>query len=315
MSVVCRSNYTAVNENGFQVKSQSLGSYHWKPNAVFKSCIEASQSGVQFDFIVVCTKALPDIRDDSVDLIELVQSNSRCAIVLVQNGFGVEWPYRQRFPHTPILSCVTVVSCEQRVPGVVIHHRWTRISIGPFFHGSNAAVAKQPSDQLQTESLAKLNGLYDAFQAGGITDAEKMDAIELQLVRWHKLAINATFNPSAVLSGGVGNAEMLKDPQMEQHTRGCMAEILTAGPLVLGAAFPSHLATIDQLINSTRRNSMNAKPSMLLDWEAGRPLELEVILHNPLKLARKYGVEMPRLQTVYALLRSAASHRTIKSHL
>jgi 2-dehydropantoate 2-reductase len=42
---------------------------------------------------------------------------------------------------------------------------------------------------------------------------------------------------------------------------------------------------------------------MLLDWEAGRPLELEVILGNPVKIARAKGYEMPRLQSMYALLK------------
>ena len=48
---------------------------------------------------------------------------------------------------------------------------------------------------------------------------------------------------------------------------------------------------------------------MLLDWEAGRPLELEVILGNPIRIARRKGVEMPRLQSLYALLKMAETRR------
>lgn len=48
---------------------------------------------------------------------------------------------------------------------------------------------------------------------------------------------------------------------------------------------------------------------MLLDWEGGRPMELEVILGNPVRIARRHGVEMPRLQTLYALLKSAQGRR------
>lgn len=46
---------------------------------------------------------------------------------------------------------------------------------------------------------------------------------------------------------------------------------------------------------------------MLLDWEAGRPMELEVILGNPVKIARAKGFEMPRLQSMYALLKVSNS--------
>lgn len=48
---------------------------------------------------------------------------------------------------------------------------------------------------------------------------------------------------------------------------------------------------------------------MLLDWEANKPLEIEVILGNPLRIARKMGVDLPRAQTLYALLRSAQKLR------
>lgn len=49
---------------------------------------------------------------------------------------------------------------------------------------------------------------------------------------------------------------------------------------------------------------------MLLDWEAGRPLELEVILGNPVKIARAKGFEMPRLQSMYALLKVRRLHHS-----
>ena len=44
---------------------------------------------------------------------------------------------------------------------------------------------------------------------------------------------------------------------------------------------------------------------MLLDWQAARPMELEVILGNPIRIARRQGLDMPRLQTLYALLKMA----------
>ena len=48
---------------------------------------------------------------------------------------------------------------------------------------------------------------------------------------------------------------------------------------------------------------------MLLDWEGGKALELEVILGNPLRIAREKGFEMPRLQSLYALLKMAEANR------
>jgi ketopantoate reductase len=54
---------------------------------------------------------------------------------------------------------------------------------------------------------------------------------------------------------------------------------------------------------------------MLLDWDAGRPMELEVILGNPVKIARAQGFEMPRLQSMYALLKVSFFRSAISPYL
>lgn len=58
-----------------------------------------------------------------------------------------------------------------------------------------------------------------------------------------------------------------------------MKEVKSLSEKVLGAPFPSDLDTIDQYIERTRGIG-NYKPSMLVDWENERELEIEVILGN-----------------------------------
>ena len=38
-------------------------------------------------------------------------------------------------------------------------------------------------------------------------------------------------------------------------------------------------------------------------------MELEVILGNPIRIAQEHGIEMPRMQTLYALLKMAQANR------
>jgi 2-dehydropantoate 2-reductase len=102
---------------------------------------------------------------------------------------------------------------------------------------------------------------------------------------------------------------MALDPELRRHLQGIMEEVLDTAPKVLGRPFPSHLAKSEQILRSTERNT-DGKPSMLLDWEAGRPLELETIAGNPVRIARQKGIEMPRLQSVYALLKMAQARRS-----
>jgi ketopantoate reductase len=344
--------------------------------SVAAAAIDPGTSGAGphgWDFIIVTTKALPDRSDDSALIAPLV--GPRSCIVLIQNGVGVEEPYRARFPTTPIVSAVTVISAEQTAPGTVRQNRWTRIHLGPYSNSASfssspvetvlprgddttgalsptaSAVPSSPSltsslrnnsnsnhpttaapldiPALQAAGAARAAQLADWWtRLGGLRDALVADELGLQTLRWHKLCINAAFNPAAVLSGGRGNADMVRDAELRAHLAGVMREIWEeAAPAVLGRPFPPSMAGPERILASTERN-VGSKPSMLLDWEAGRPLEIEVILGNPIRIARARGVELRRLQTVYALVKSmqemrdrrrreekAGEERTVKSKL
>lgn len=322
-SLIARSNYAVLAESGVALQTHSFGDYTYTPYAVFPSVSAAVPNAGPvadpaqqpprpppkggWDYIVVTTKALPDRTDDAAMVAPLVSPQS--CIVLIQNGFGVEEPYRKRFPLNPIVSAVTIVSAEQIKQGVIRQNRWTRISLGPFGRGAAGVVADADANEvvgLSHERMEKLGRWWTEY--GGIRDVETHTELELQTIRWHKLCINAAFNSTAVLSGGRGNADQLRDPELREHILGIMNEIWNAAPRVLGKPLPASVATPERLVRSNERNE-GAKPSMLLDWEAGRPMELEVILGNPVRTARKHGVEMPRLQSIYALLKSMQETR------
>ena len=116
-------------------------------------------------------------------------------------------------------------------------------------------------------------------------------------------------NPSSVLSGGTPNGAMALDDELYRHLKGVMDEVLTTAPKVLGKPFPREFASAEAILRSTQKNTSGSKPSMALDWEQGKRMELEVILGNPIRIARERGFEMPRLQSLYALLRRAQENR------
>jgi 2-dehydropantoate 2-reductase len=49
-------------------------------------------------------------------------------------------------------------------------------------------------------------------------------------------------------------------------------------------------------------NMDHYRPSMMIDREEGRPLELEAIYGIPLKQAKAAGISMPKIDMLYALL-------------
>ncbi|KAH8600050.1 ketopantoate reductase PanE/ApbA-domain-containing protein [Bisporella sp. PMI_857] len=304
ISCICRSNFSAVSASGFHITSPKYGSSTFVPTHTFSSPSAARSSGIQWDYILVSTKALPDVSDDSEILEGLV--GERTAIVLVQNGLGVEEPYRKRFPTAVILSAVTIVSAAQNEPGIITHNRWTRISIGPYLPGTTDSTSL---DTPGRNAVARNKEFVRFLQEGEVKDAEEYSHAKLQMVRWHKIAINASMNPSSVLSGGSTNNSMTLDPELYIHLFGIMNEVLSTAPKVLGTPLPKEFATAERILESTKKNTSGSKPSMLLDWEAGKRMELEVILGNPIRIAREKGLEMPRLQTLYALLKMAQNNR------
>ncbi|KAF1817511.1 2-dehydropantoate 2-reductase [Eremomyces bilateralis CBS 781.70] len=309
VSLVCRSNYDTIARDGVQLKTHTFGDYQFSPRAVYPSIQAAAEAdnapNQGWDYVVVTTKALPDVTDDSKDIEPIIKQapEGRSCIVLIQNGVGIEEPHRKRFPKNPIVTAVTIVSAEQISHGVVKQNRWTRISMGPYSDGLGGTTpATKTLVERATRSTKQLVKLFT--EHGKLRDAEEYDEVGILLVRWHKICINAAMNPSAVLAGGVGNADMVTDTELRTHLRGCMEEVFEAAPAILGREFPAKLAKPEQILKSTERNT-GGKPSMLVDWEHGRPMELEVILGNPVRIARRHGVDLMRLQSLYALLRSA----------
>ena len=314
VSCICRSNYAAVARNGFSISSTQYGTYKFTPRRAFSSPAEAGQSHVQWDYVIVATKALPDVSDDSTLLDGLVSPAT--AILLVQNGLGIEKPYANRFPQNLVISGVTIASCVQPQPGAVKHNRWTRLTIGPYLPPSNSQgspfTGPRPLQQVhETTAKHKTEQLVHWLQQGGIKDAEACEHAAMQLTRWHKIAINAAMNPTSVLSGGTTNVVMTHNPEIERHLRGIMNEVLDTAPKVLGVQWPSNgtFADAEQILRSLKKSPSGSRPSMMNDWAGGKKMELEVILGEPIKQAREVGVEMPRLQSCYAMLKMAQENR------
>ncbi|KAG8624230.1 hypothetical protein KVT40_009206 [Elsinoe batatas] len=304
VSVVCRSNYPAVSRSGFHVTSPSHGTFTWRPAHVFSSPAEARKSGMHWDYVVIATKALPDQGDESALIEGLVGRGT--GVVLVQNGLGVEGGYWRRFhgvEGVEILSGVTVVSAEQPENGVIRHNRWTRINVGPYAPDGEGG----ERGNRRAEEFCRL------LREGGVRDAEAYSARKLQLLRWHKIAINAAMNPSSVLSGGTPNGAMAMDEEMGRHLLGVMTEVLETAPKVCGEALPKEFASAEKILESTRKNTSGSRPSMWADWEGGKRMELEVIMGAPIRMAREKGLEMKRLESMYALLKMAQKNRDEKA--
>ena len=123
VTAVCRTNFDAVKTNGIKIRSKLFGNVHYRPEVV-SSISDAKEP---FDFILVCTKAFPG----TAKMIETAVSE-KTAIVLAQNGIGIEEEYADLYPNNTIISGVVWLPTTQVEPGAF---HFTGI---PFLHHCGA---------------------------------------------------------------------------------------------------------------------------------------------------------------------------------
>lgn len=120
---------------------------------------------------------------------------------------------------------------------------------------------------------------------------------------WVKLLGNVAFNPISALTGGTLE-ELTRHPDTSRLVRAIMAETESVAGR-LGIELP---ISIDQRMAGAEKVGAH-KTSMLQDYEAGRPMELETVVGAVLELGHRLGVEMPSTQAVYACAKMLDARR------
>lgn len=280
-TAVCRSNYDVVKKDGFIINSSIFGdNIHFTPNVV-RNCEEAaSASSKPYDYIVVCSKAIPGTFPQ---LIAPAVTPGHTAIVLLQNGVGIEEEYATAFPGNPIISAVLFLPVVQRSTGVIDHGEIEQIQLGSY-----------PSSTSGDHASA----FTELIKAGGGTAEFYQD---IQLKRWTKLLINASWNPICALTLSKDTEVLEASQESYSAVLGVMLEIRA-----IAAAYGYTITREEvefQLSRAQARipTKSGIKPSMLQDVEASRRIEIEAIVGNPMRMGKEKGVECVRLEMLYVL--------------
>jgi 2-dehydropantoate 2-reductase len=109
---------------------------------------------------------------------------------------------------------------------------------------------------------------------------------------WLKLMGNISFNPISALTGAT-MAEIARDPDSRRLVVSMMEETLA----IARALDCEPEISLERRLAGAERVG-NHKTSMLLDLEAGKPLEVDVIMRAPIEIARWVGVPVPSLEAV-----------------
>ncbi len=228
------------------------------------------------DLVIIALKATANAALD--DIIPPLL-NAGTVLVTLQNGLGNEEYLAQRWGAERVMGALCFVCLNRTAPGEVTHIDHGTISIGEF---------RRPPSR-RTELLT------EAFRSVGI-EAKAVD--DLVAERWRKLVWNVPFNGLSIAARATV-ADVLADDALCAEARGLMSDVLD-GARALGHPLPDEFADF-QLERSA---SMGAyRPSSMIDWEAGRAVEVEAIWGEPLRQGRAAGTAMPRLALLHALLR------------
>lgn len=272
VSVICRSDYDTVIRTGYNIQSPQ-GDFIFRPAGVYRSATEYPGHA---DFVVVASKVLPEANVPSMIRAAVHPGTT---IVLIQNGIEIEPPIAAAFPDNELISSIAYIGVTRIAPGEVVHLDGGRLKFGVYPHGISE----------KAEQLAKL------FATGNIPAAVTP---EIMRSRWEKLVWNVPYNPVCVLTHS-DTAMIMADPECESLVRKIMEEVCT---LAAAAGWDQPPTLIDEMLEFTRK-FRPYKPSMMVDYENGRPMEIEAIIGNVVRIAHRLNIAIPHIFSVYAMIK------------
>lgn len=201
------------------------------------------------------------------------------AILTLQNGLGADEFLAGLFGKDRIIGGLVFMAITRTAPGEVRCFHPGAVSLGEF----------DGPPKPRTWALAAL------LNAGGM----KVQVVDnLVEARWSKLVWNIPFNGLSIAEGGITTDWICADPALAGEARALMLEVQKAAA-AFGFAIPDSFIAKQFEVTPPMGPY---QPSSLVDYLAGREVEVESIWGEPLRRARAAGVEMPRLAALYARL-------------
>lgn len=289
VNFLLRSDYQQVRRNGVKILSPE-GDFNVRP----KSAQRPEEIGVN-DLVLIALKTTANHALRGL-LPPLVGRST--AVLTLQNGLGNEEFISHIVPSEQILGGLCFVCLNRLAAGVVQHLAHGKIELGEF--------GRWPEPR--THDIAS------ALRHAGIPCRVRDN---LEKAHWEKLVWNIPFNGLGVAScAGYGACvtgafpaktgpclstdKLLADDQWYSLVKELMAEVIGAAN-AFGLGISTDLA--QDLIDKTK--IMGAyKPSTLVDFERGSPVELDSLFLEPLRRAERKDVATPRLRALCEVLKA-----------
>lgn len=278
VSFLMRSDFDEVSRNGLKVESVH-GDFELPKPQAFRTAEEIGP----VDLAIVTWKATANhlLADVLPPLL-----HPRTQVLTLQNGLGNCEAVAEIVGPERVLGGLCFVCINRVKPGLVRHSAGGKMTIGEWRRNGDGRLAEVEA----------------RFQAAKI---QAVAVADLEASQWEKLAWNIPFNGLSVAEGGVTTDVLLGSQRTESELRALMAEVIAAAS-ALGHELREGL--IDFNIDRTR--PMGAyRTSSMVDYTAGREVEVEPIWAEPLRKATAAGVEMPHVTELLRRIEEQLANR------
>ena len=205
-------------------------------------------------------------------------------VVILQNGLGAEARVASFVPQCSVVGAMSFLCASKVGPGHVRHLDYGKITLAAY----------RPDGQ-PGGITAEMTAIAADLEQSGTSVNLFEDLVQ---ARWQKLVWNVPFNGLSVVLEA-DTAEMMRNEQTRRLARDLMNEVV-AGAAVCGRHIPPEF--VEQMVVDTERMTPH-KTSMVLDYENRRPMEVESIYGEPLRVAEGRGACLPLTRMLYAQLK------------
>jgi len=245
------------------------------------------------DFVIVTLKAnlLDTFADAAAPLL-----GPESAVVFAQNGIPWWYGSHARAPDLSMLDPgkkLSKLMDPKRAIGAVIYSANEVIEPGVIMNhvpGNNMLVVGEADD---SES-SRISRLRKVLEESGMSSPPAPD---IRAAIWSKLIQNLATAPICTLTGATV-AQVRADPGLSN-----LSKRISEEGRAIAQAYGINLALVPQRPGGGQSSGMpHHKPSMLQDYERGRPMEIASLLLMPLEFARAAKVAAPALEALVSLI-------------
>ncbi|CCG22195.1 hypothetical protein CORT_0B04870 [Candida orthopsilosis Co 90-125] len=284
VTLVVRSDYDLIKSQGYSINSCTYGELtNWQPHNLAQSVEDALERFGPFDYILLTTKNIPDGPVTCEDIISPAIKTGDEVIILLQNGINIEKTMLERFPGHLILSGVSLIASTYH-HGHVENKGQDIVFLGDFVKPSTHPLSK-----------AKIDEFISIYNNPGFNKIIIDE--DVQKTRWEKLIYNSTFNTITALVDLDATRLQINNAN-EELLRPAMNEVIAIAKSV---GVECDASKIELLIHIG--DGLFYAPSMCVDMRKKQLMELEIILGNPIRIAKESGVATPVLSVIYSLLK------------